>query len=77
MTVAKAVALGARLVGIGLPLLRAALESEEAPLEFLETLRQGLKVTLMATGAARLDDLSQRLVLGHPFEREFESIVRA
>jgi isopentenyl-diphosphate delta-isomerase len=77
MTVAKAVALGARLVGIGLPLLRAALEGEEAPLEFLETLRQGLKVTLMATGAARLDDLSQRLVLGHPFEREFESIVRA
>ncbi len=77
ITVAKAVALGARLCGIGLPLLRAALESEEAPLEFLETLRQGLKVTLMATGATRLDDLSQRIVLGHPFEREFESNVRA
>lgn len=77
MTVAKAVGLGARLVGIGLPLLRAALESEEAPMEVLETLRQGLKLTLMATGATRLDELSHRLVLGHPFEREFESIFRA
>lgn len=77
LTVAKAVALGARLCGIGLPLLRAALESEDAPLAALESLKQGLKLTLMATGSARLDDLSHHLVLGHPFEREFESIVRA
>jgi isopentenyl-diphosphate delta-isomerase len=73
MTAAKALGLGARMVGIGLPLLRAALENEEAPLAVLESFRQGLKLTLMATGCARLDELSRHLMLGHPLEKEFEA----
>ncbi len=76
LTVAKAIGLGANLVGIGLPLLRAALQDEEAPLAVLESLRQGLKLTMMATGATHLNELAPRLVLGRPLEQEFEAILR-
>jgi isopentenyl-diphosphate delta-isomerase len=75
VTVAKAVALGANLVGIGLPLLRAALISEEAVLAALDEFRQGLKISLLATGSVNLAELSRHLVLGHPLEREFDELM--
>ncbi|MFW7377473.1 MAG: type 2 isopentenyl-diphosphate Delta-isomerase [Oligoflexus sp.] len=77
LTVAKAVALGANMVGIGLPLLRAALQSEEAPQQVLETFVRGLKVTMLATGSQSLDQLEQHLSLGLPLESNFEAWVRS
>jgi isopentenyl-diphosphate delta-isomerase len=69
--VAKAVALGARFAGIGLPLLRAALESEDGPVEVLQTYRKGLELAMLASGCQRLADLSSRIQLGRPLEEEF------
>jgi len=77
LTIAKAIAIGANLAGIGLPLLRAALRSEEAPLQILETLVRGLKVTMLATGSESLSQLEQHLSLGLPLESNFETWVRS
>lgn len=65
-TAAKAVALGANLVGIGLPLLRAALTSDDAPLALLQRFLRELHITMMLTGSTRLPELSQALTLGQP-----------
>ncbi len=75
LMVAKACALGANLVGVGLPLLRAALVSEGAVVEVLKTLKRGLEITMMTTGARKISDLRPRLCLGHPLEAEFRSFV--
>lgn len=77
LTVAKAVALGANLVGIGLPLLRASLDSEQTLMRSLESFIRGLKVTMLATGSESLDQLEQHLSLGLPLENNFESWVRS
>ncbi|MGE0173641.1 MAG: type 2 isopentenyl-diphosphate Delta-isomerase [Oligoflexales bacterium] len=69
LTVAKAVALGARTVGIGLPLLRAALRSEEELAEVMDRLKKGLQIAMIATGCSRLEQLKTRLCLGKPFEK--------
>jgi isopentenyl-diphosphate delta-isomerase len=58
---AKAIALGATMAGIGLPLFRAALQSDDAPLAVLETMAQGLKTAMLASGAPTLADLATRL----------------
>ncbi len=71
VTVAKAVALGAQCAGIGLPLLRAALQSEEAPLEVLAGFKRALEIAMLASGARTLQDLPERLLFGRPLEREF------
>lgn len=67
LTVAKAVAMGARFAGIGLPLLRAALISEQEAHHVLMTLVRGLKMTLVLTGSRTLADLREKLVLGIPY----------
>lgn len=61
LTVAKAAALGCRMAGIGLPLLRAALASEDAPFDLLETLTRELKTAMIASGSAHLGDMTQHL----------------
>ncbi len=71
LMVAKAVALGARFAGIGLPLLRAALESESGPQEVLQSFLKGLQLAMLASGARCLDDLADRIELGRPLEQEF------
>jgi isopentenyl-diphosphate delta-isomerase len=70
MTIAKALALGATMTGIGLPFLRAALESEEACFEFAESLKRGLETTMILTGSRDLASLRNKLGLGRPFEKE-------
>lgn len=77
LTVAKAVALGANMVGIGLPLLRAALASEEEPCHVLRSLERGLKTTLVLTGSRTLAALSQRLTRGQPYADAFAARVQA
>lgn len=73
ITVAKAVALGARLAGIGLPLFRAALESEEGPCLVLESLVQQLKTTMLCVGATNLAQLRSRLTFGRPYQDRFRA----
>lgn len=67
LTAAKALALGADLVGIGLPLMRAALISEEAVIEELQFFIDGLKIAMLATGSQTPKDLKAKLCLGFPF----------
>lgn len=57
LTVAKAVGLGAKLTGIGLPLFRAALAGEEAPYSVLETFVKGLRTAMIVSGSRTLADL--------------------
>ena len=68
LTAAKAIALGANMVGVGLPLMQAALESAERVEAVLASLLDGLKITMLATGSATLPQLAHRLSLGHPYE---------
>lgn len=67
LDVAKAVALGATTVGFGLPLLRAALKSEQELHQYLATLIRELKVAMLCTGCSRLSGLSAQLVTGIPY----------
>ncbi len=55
--VAKALALGANLAGIGLPFLEPATRSAEAVSERLDLVLSGLRIALFASGCRRLDDL--------------------
>jgi isopentenyl-diphosphate delta-isomerase len=59
--IAKALALGANLAGIGLPLLEPATRSSEAVCEVLEDLIEGLRIAMFASGCARIEDLPQAL----------------
>lgn len=73
LTVAKAVALGADLVGIGLPLLRAALEEEDGPQKVLEGFTRALKITMIGTGSKSLTDLEHHISQGIPLQENFDS----
>jgi isopentenyl-diphosphate delta-isomerase len=56
---ARALALGASLVGMGFPFLKAAAESEDAVRAFLDQFLAELRVAMQLTGAASLDALRQ------------------
>src|SRR6266566_3401365 len=59
LDMARALALGASLVGIGFPFLKAASESYEAVCELLETIVAELKVAMQLSGAASIEQLQQ------------------
>jgi len=59
LDMARALALGASLVGIGFPFLKAASESYEAVCELLETIVAELKVAMQLSGAATIGQLQQ------------------
>lgn len=62
---AKAIALGAQLVGVSLPVLAPATVSATAVREYLETLSSGLKASMFLVGARNLKELAQvPLVIG-------------
>ena len=57
---ARAITLGATLVGVGFPLLKAASESDEAVCTFLDLFLAELRVAMQLTGAATLALLATR-----------------
>jgi isopentenyl-diphosphate Delta-isomerase len=59
LDMARALALGASIVGIGFPFLKAASESYEAVCELLETIVAELKVAMQLSGAATIGQLQQ------------------
>jgi len=59
LDMARALALGATLVGMGFPFLKAASESYEAVCELLETVVAELKVAMQLSGAATITQLQQ------------------
>ncbi len=59
LDVARALALGASLVGIGFPFLKAASQSYQAVCELLETIVAELKVAMQLSGAATIEQLQQ------------------
>jgi len=62
---AKAIALGAKLGGVALPVLAPATQSAGLVREYLETLLHGLKATMFLVGAKTLEDLARApLVVG-------------
>ncbi len=59
LDIARALALGATLVGMGFPFLKAASESYEAVCELLETVVAELKVAMQLSGAASIGQLRE------------------
>ena len=57
LDVAKAIALGANIVGIGQPLLNPALESSDRVVEFLSQIIREIKIAMLCVGAANLRGL--------------------
>jgi isopentenyl-diphosphate delta-isomerase len=57
--VAKAIALGASLCGIGLPLLKLAIEGPENVISEITTITEELKVAMLLTGCRTLADLKR------------------
>lgn len=60
---AKALAMGAALVGFGLPLLRPALESKEGVLEILRHVEMELRKTMFLVGARDIADLHRARII--------------
>jgi len=86
LDMARALALGATLVGIGFPFLKAASQSFDAVCELLETIVAELKVAMQLSGAASIEQLQQAdvVVTGETrnwlsirgFEEELKSIAQ-
>ena len=72
--VAKALALGADLAGIGLPLLEPATRSAEAVGEALAQIVAGLRIAMFASGCRKVGDLPEALYLGSRGSRGDDAI---
>src|SRR3989441_1335753 len=59
LDIARALALGATLVGMGFPFLKAASESYEAVCELLESVVAEMKVAMQLSGAANIGQLRE------------------
>ena len=61
--VAKAIALGADLVGIALPLLEKINQSIQSCIDYIEEIEMGLKVAMFGIGASKIDELKKSVYL--------------
>jgi isopentenyl-diphosphate delta-isomerase len=61
---AKAIAMGAQRVGFAQPVLKAAMESEVALMEFASEMEQGLKISMFCTNSKNLTELNSSKVKG-------------
>jgi len=66
LDIAKGLALGADLCGMALPLLKPAMESDEALARTIEGIHQELIATMFLTGSAKIADLrkTRMFILG-------------
>ena len=69
---AKAIGLGATMVGVGLPLLRAALESETGPQDILAEYSRGIKTAMMCSSAQSLEKLPLMVRKSTNFKNQLE-----
>lgn len=70
VSAAAGVGVGANMCGIGLPLLRAAVQSQQAVADVLAEISRGLQIAMVASGARRLSDLTKRVRLTPAFEEQ-------
>ncbi|KXB01228.1 isopentenyl pyrophosphate isomerase [candidate division MSBL1 archaeon SCGC-AAA259O05] len=56
---AKAMALGAELVGVGLPLFRVSVEGQNAVIEWLEEFIQEIRIAMFLTGSRNIEELQE------------------
>jgi isopentenyl-diphosphate delta-isomerase len=68
---ARALALGATLIGMGFPFLKAASEGLEAVRAFLDQFLAELRVAMQLTGAATIAEMRQRPVVVTGMTREW------
>ncbi|HEX5440616.1 MAG TPA: type 2 isopentenyl-diphosphate Delta-isomerase [Ktedonobacterales bacterium] len=68
---ARALALGATLIGMGFPFLKAASEGLEAVRAFLDQFLSELRVAMQLTGAATIAEMRQRPVVVTGMTREW------
>jgi isopentenyl-diphosphate delta-isomerase len=68
---ARALALGATLIGMGFPFLKAASESLDAVREFLEQFLAELRVAMQLTGAENITAMQERPVVVTGLTREW------
>jgi isopentenyl-diphosphate delta-isomerase len=59
---AKLLAMNAEMVGLAMPLMQAALESEQSLLKLMTRLEYELKIAMFCTGCSNLDELAKRMV---------------
>jgi isopentenyl-diphosphate delta-isomerase len=72
---AKAIALGADIVGLALPLLRASTRGRKAVRDYLQNFIKELRIAMFLTGARRPEDLRRSRVLVFGRTREwFEAL---
>ena len=69
---AKAVGLGATMAGFGLPLFKAALQSEDEVLWELEAITQELRIAMACSAAQNLGDLPERIRVDKKFHEQME-----
>jgi isopentenyl-diphosphate delta-isomerase len=74
LDVVRALALGATLVGMGFPFLKAASESYDVVCELLETTIMQLKVAMQLSGAASIQQLCETDVVVTGATREWLSL---
>lgn len=74
LTAAKALALGATMVGLGLPLLRAALIDSAATIRVMDNFIRGLKITMLTTASRQLAALPAALCHDAPYRAEYERL---
>ncbi len=75
MMAAKALALGANMVGVGLPLFKAALESEASAIDLLNRWAESLSRVLWATNSKSILELRGKLSLGPPYANALASLI--
>lgn len=75
LQVAKLLGLGARLVGVGLPFLKAAVGGKKPTQEIYQTFIHELKVAMICAGAQNVKQLAQRVRVSEHFQNSLKLFV--